>query len=191
MCKNGFTLIELLVVVAIIGTLSAVGIYAYNGFIDNANDKKTKNNLRSIKVEQIEYKNLNGTYYYNASQCSVLTDFSNEINSNLFGKKLINENANSYCIEGEGSKFKIYSINKESSKSFWLDNTNSNNFDQPSSLPSEQAEADTSCNPVNSNPSDLGNGWTEVDTSTCASIGGEVDTSGAGGSSWGSVDTGY
>ena len=40
--KNGFALIELLVVVALISILSAVGVVTYNGYISNAQDKKTQ-----------------------------------------------------------------------------------------------------------------------------------------------------
>ena len=46
--KKGFTLIELLVVVAIIGTLSAVGVVAYNGYTSAAKQKTTEMNYRNI-----------------------------------------------------------------------------------------------------------------------------------------------
>ena len=59
MSKNGFTLIELLVVVAIIGTLSAVGIYAYSGFIDQAKTGACSKQHNQIK-ESIELKFVEG-----------------------------------------------------------------------------------------------------------------------------------
>ena len=46
--KNGFALIELLVVVALISILSAVGVVTYNGYISNAQDKKTQSNFNQI-----------------------------------------------------------------------------------------------------------------------------------------------
>ena len=46
--KNGFALIEILVVVALISILSAVGVITYNGYISNAQDKKTQSNFNQI-----------------------------------------------------------------------------------------------------------------------------------------------
>ena len=48
MRHNGFTLIELLVVVAIIGVLAAVGVVAFNGFINNAKINTVKANHSSV-----------------------------------------------------------------------------------------------------------------------------------------------
>ena len=45
---KGFTLIELLVVVAIIGVLAAVGVVAFNGFINNAKINTVKANHSSV-----------------------------------------------------------------------------------------------------------------------------------------------
>ena len=48
MKRNAFTLIELLVVVAIIGTLSAAGVVAFNGYTGTAKQKTTEMNYRNI-----------------------------------------------------------------------------------------------------------------------------------------------
>ena len=48
MKRSGFTLIELLVVVAIIGILAAVGIVAFNGFLNSAKVNTVKANHKSV-----------------------------------------------------------------------------------------------------------------------------------------------
>jgi len=49
MKRNGFTLIELLVVVAIIGILAAVGVVAFNGYIEASRIKAIKAQHSMIK----------------------------------------------------------------------------------------------------------------------------------------------
>ena len=51
MKRNGFTLIELLLVVAIIGTLAAVGVVAYNGYTLSAK----KNAVKQMHIQTIKF----------------------------------------------------------------------------------------------------------------------------------------
>ena len=64
MIQRGFSLIELLVVIAIIGILSAVGVFAYNGYTAAANEKACKGNFRTLVksvYENISWCELNPT----------------------------------------------------------------------------------------------------------------------------------
>ena len=70
MKQKGFTLIELLVVVAIIGTLSAVGVVAYNGYTNSAKEKTT----------ELNYRNINKSLMFEFMKCEI--DSSNIVFNN-------------------------------------------------------------------------------------------------------------
>ena len=53
--NRGFTLIELLVVVALVGILSAVGIYAFSGFTESTKKKAAENVLMQICLAQTDH----------------------------------------------------------------------------------------------------------------------------------------
>ena len=51
MKRNGFTLIELLVVVAIIGVLAAVGVVAFNGFLNKSKENSAKSQHKTVCMQ--------------------------------------------------------------------------------------------------------------------------------------------
>jgi len=84
--SKGFSLIELLVVVGIIGTLSAVGVVSYSGYVSSAKEKSTKNVMLQISLAQTEEYSNSGSYYTQAdSSCTPTSLTSNGIETTLFG----------------------------------------------------------------------------------------------------------
>ncbi len=59
--QKAFTLIEILVVVAIIGTLSAVGVVAYNGYTKSA----------KAKTAELNYTNINKALMFEFMKCEL------------------------------------------------------------------------------------------------------------------------
>ena len=109
--QKAFTLIELLVVVAIIGTLSAVGVVAYNGYTKSAKAKTAELNYTNInKALMFEFMKCeldSSSTVFNNHKCSnsnspSINTISGFITSNLkmfnpYGSTLINK---SPCAQG-------------------------------------------------------------------------------------------
>lgn len=75
-CKGGFTLIEVLVVVAIIGLLSAIGIWNYLVAMERGRQKKTMADMRTIasaweaRATDIQGYDVAGAYTWPATSVS-------------------------------------------------------------------------------------------------------------------------
>ena len=112
--NKGFTLIELLVVVAIIGTLAAVGVVAYNGYTKNAKAKTSESNYANInkalilefmKCELDSSATILSNHKCNNSSSPTINTISSFITNNLkmsnpYGSTLINK---SPCTQGSVS----------------------------------------------------------------------------------------
>ena len=112
--QKAFTLIEILVVVAIIGTLSAVGVVAYNGYTKSAKAKTAELNYTNInKALMFEFMKCeldSSSTVFNKHKCGnpnspSINTISGFITNNLkmsnpYGSNLINK---SPCAQGSVS----------------------------------------------------------------------------------------
>tara|TARA_B100001173_G_C15979355_1_gene543783 strand:+ start:752 stop:1186 length:435 start_codon:yes stop_codon:yes gene_type:complete len=115
--SSGFTLIELLVVVAIIGILAAIGVVAYNGYVDSTKKKSTENIMMQIGLAQTEYYSDFGIYYHPGASCTPTAATSRAVEKELLGgdgltPSIITEDLGfEICVHQSGSSYLIKAQN--------------------------------------------------------------------------------
>ena len=101
MKQNGFTLIELLVVVAIIGILAAVGLTAFNGFIDRSKDIVLKKNhdivLKFLMTKAMECEVGNPAITFQDASGADVSYSCNSTDKTDFANKLLVHVNNHIC----------------------------------------------------------------------------------------------
>ena len=117
---SGFTLIELLVVIALIGVLAAIGVPAYNGYVDGARKTAAQNGLRSIYMMEKDWYSTNGAYY---SACC--GDMTGNINTTLFtGEQTLNGQYYYYYIQASVTTFIAYAVKRSDGTTFSINQLN-------------------------------------------------------------------
>ena len=115
---KGFTLLELLAVIAIIGTLSAVGIPLYQDYMIGVIQKQSVNNLQSIALSQSEYVRDQNAYFSGNTEDIDKQFFGGEGELSQ-GKYDYESNGDeksyiaSACIKNSNSKALSFNINQD------------------------------------------------------------------------------
>jgi prepilin-type N-terminal cleavage/methylation domain-containing protein len=119
---KGFTLIELLIVVAIIGTLTAVGVPIVQNIITESKESTAKDNLRSIAFMQQDQYRESRQYH----PCPKKTLDTNQIDKQFFGGQGELSGDYSYKITGGCSSFDASALIANSkAKCFKIDQSRS------------------------------------------------------------------
>jgi prepilin-type N-terminal cleavage/methylation domain-containing protein len=115
---KGFTLLELLAVIAIIGTLSAVGIPMYQDYKIGVIEKQSVNNLQSIALSQSEYVRDQNTYFSGNTE-AIDKEFFGGKGKLSQGKYQYESNGDeksyiaSSCIKNSNSRALSFNINQD------------------------------------------------------------------------------
>ncbi len=121
---GGFTLIELLVVIALIGVLAAIGVPAYNGYVDGARKTAAQNGLRSIYLMEKDWYSTNGVYYL-----ACCGDMTGNINTTLFvGEQTLSNQYYFYDIRagntGTSTSFTASAVKRSDGTTFSINQLN-------------------------------------------------------------------
>jgi prepilin-type N-terminal cleavage/methylation domain-containing protein len=85
--QTGFTIVELLIVIVVIAILAAIGMLAYAGVRDRANDSAVRSDLSNISTKLKAYAAENGEYPTTTAQ---LATMGLKVSKNSYGNHMYN-----------------------------------------------------------------------------------------------------
>ena len=109
MNKKGFTIVELLAVIAIIGILSTVAVFSYNGIIEKSRKDALKDNEKSLRAAAEDLLVHCASSLTSPDYCVDIPEAGNSVTiqlSKLIEGKFINQivdpsSPNNYCDEDD------------------------------------------------------------------------------------------
>ena len=98
--NKGFTLVELMIVVAILFTIVAIAIPAYNGYIREGHFATIKSDMNGLRTPIEDFRLENGTYV-GAKLAPEIASFLSDISSGAYNFDVVSPTSNSYAVQGE------------------------------------------------------------------------------------------